>query len=716
MPTTTPPQNTPASPRQSVLTASLPSLSPALRRDLLALCLFALATLLLLFPIVLNADRWVLNPGDPLLNAWILGWDVHALCHNVREFFNANIFYPYYRTLAFSEDLLGDLPIALPVIWLTGNALLAHNLVLLLSFVLGGWAMYFTVSRLTGSGWAGLVAGAVYAFNPYRLAHLGHIQLLATQALPLVVYCADRLWVRGAWRHWWALLVLFNLQFLCGYYLGIFMALGLSLLLVGYLLAGAVALNRRLVWQLVLFCALTAALNLPLALPYLTVSRTLGLQRTMEDISWLSARPRAYLLSDPAHWLYGRFNRWAGLRDQNGEQNLFLGLVAWLAVIAGLALTRRGDVGRRRLWVWAGVLGALVVLSWGPELRLGSLSLPLPYRLLFDHVPGFRGIRVPARLIVVVSALVALVGGVGVAQVLRRLSSLPAPRARLLSRSVGAVLCLAVLVESGLTCPPGTIVPPCSEAPEVYKWLATQPPVVTAELPISTNATLQAYTQSTRQYYSLCHWQRTVNGYSGFATSVYGAIGATSQEFPNVATLQWLQGVRVNLLVLHRDLYEDARWEEVASRLPAFGGQLVPVGVFGQAEVLRVALPGWNAGETPPEFGGAVRLVGFTTAVESGEAPTLRLYWQLGRALPSATVRARFVRADGTGRADVQRPLGADALACASWHIGEVYVQKLPVPAGRPARCQLSLAEPRAGQELPIRTGAEALPALLLDL
>jgi len=45
--------------------------------------------------------------GDPLLNAWILGWDAERLKHGLTGLWDAPIFYPYLRTLAFSEHLLG---------------------------------------------------------------------------------------------------------------------------------------------------------------------------------------------------------------------------------------------------------------------------------------------------------------------------------------------------------------------------------------------------------------------------------------------------------------------------------------------------------------------------------------------------------------------------------------------------------------------------------
>jgi hypothetical protein len=52
--------------------------------------------------------------GDPLLNTWILWWNTQVLPLTER-WWHASFFYPATDTLAFSEHLLGLLPISAPV-------------------------------------------------------------------------------------------------------------------------------------------------------------------------------------------------------------------------------------------------------------------------------------------------------------------------------------------------------------------------------------------------------------------------------------------------------------------------------------------------------------------------------------------------------------------------------------------------------------------------
>ena len=78
--------------------------------------------------------------GDALLNMWTIGWVAHQLPRDPRHLFDANIFYPERLTLAYSEAMIVQGALALPVIAAGGSPVLAFNLVLLAGFALTGWA------------------------------------------------------------------------------------------------------------------------------------------------------------------------------------------------------------------------------------------------------------------------------------------------------------------------------------------------------------------------------------------------------------------------------------------------------------------------------------------------------------------------------------------------------------------------------------------------
>ena len=105
--------------------------------------------------------------GDPLLNAWILAWDADRIRHGFQGLWDSPNFYPYLGTLTYSEHFLGVTPFSAPVQWLSGNPVLAYNVVFLFSYVLAGAGMYWLAVSITGNRLAALVAGLAFAFLPY---------------------------------------------------------------------------------------------------------------------------------------------------------------------------------------------------------------------------------------------------------------------------------------------------------------------------------------------------------------------------------------------------------------------------------------------------------------------------------------------------------------------------------------------------------------------
>lgn len=76
------------------------------------------------YPLILHFHTHILDHGDSLLNTWILAWDFHILKTNPLNLFNANILYPAEHALAFSEHMIGVLPVFAPFYALTGNPIL----------------------------------------------------------------------------------------------------------------------------------------------------------------------------------------------------------------------------------------------------------------------------------------------------------------------------------------------------------------------------------------------------------------------------------------------------------------------------------------------------------------------------------------------------------------------------------------------------------------
>ena len=168
------------------------------------------------------------DPGDPILNAWILWWSTKAVPITT-AWWNAPMFFPAIGTFAFSEHLLGEAPIAWPIIAVTGNPLFGYNVALLASYVFCGLGAYFLAFTLTKRHDASFVAGVAYAFAPYRLAQLPHIQVLWACWAPVCLAALHRYDRDPRWK--WAALAAaaWLMQSLCNGYFMFFLSVLVAL-------------------------------------------------------------------------------------------------------------------------------------------------------------------------------------------------------------------------------------------------------------------------------------------------------------------------------------------------------------------------------------------------------------------------------------------------------------------------------------------------------
>lgn len=518
---------------------------------LAVLGLMCLLSLAMTWPLAGDLRSSLNDFGDPLLNSWILWWDVRALTTPGLSLFNAPIFHPSPLTLAYSEHMLVNALMAAPVLLLGGDALLAHNLVFLASFALCGLGAYLLAYELTGSRGAALIGALGFAFAPFRFGHLGHLQLQTAQFMPLVLLYLHRWAVAPSWRHILLMGLFWLLQILsCGYY-ALFISLAVGLFLLYYGLRGG-WWRQGLRWRQMAAVGLAVGLLvLPLFWPYMQVKKDLGFVRSADNAASFAALPWHYLAAPPANLLYGQLS--APLRGSEGE--LFLGLTLSGLVLGGLlARGRRPETEARDQGPWWRLapdqafylLLALVALwaSLGPRWGL--------YALLYKLVPGFDALRVPARLAVLVSLAWAMLAAWG----WQRLA-LWRPWGDKARRLLLAGLAFLVLLEACSVPVPWLKI--YDFTPPVYQWLARQDQgSVVFEVPTMGHMGDQAR-DARYLYWSSKHGQTLVNGYSGFFPRDYQQLATMASRLPQAGELlPELRRRGTRFLVLHLKEYPRA--------------------------------------------------------------------------------------------------------------------------------------------------------------
>lgn len=552
---------------------------------------FVAAAVALTYPFVFHLGDAVRDPGDPLLNTWILAWDAHALATDPLHLFQANIFYPFPGSLTFSETLIGGAIFAAPLIWLTGNPVLAHNVLSFASFVLCGLGAYTLTYHLTRHRGGALLAGILFAYCPYRFDQFSHLQLLLIQWLPFALLFLHRGFASGRMRDFAGFGLFFTLQALSSFYYAFFTAIAVGTFLTFELLTRPASRRPAILVRLGAALLTSGLFVLPFGLPYFESQKLFGFERGLDEVIDLSASFQDYLAAPPGNAIYGALTRpFTSPTKWPAEHFIFPGLIGPILLLVGLIAWRRPvapkgqlldeertlenirrplveiEVSATREQIrYLLLFGLAFVLSLGPFLRvLGHLTrVPLPYLFLYRVVPGFTALRAPVRFDVIVMLSLAVLAGYGLARVdavARRYQGVLS-RVLVSGAVVGSALEFSSVPVAMSPIQVGQSIPP------VYHWLAEHDraaPVV--EIPVSEQADFFY------EYFSTYHWHPVVNGQSGFVPPGYAEIAADANAFPERRAVRSLAALGVRYVVVHGTSLGPRRRQAILDETSSSGG------------------------------------------------------------------------------------------------------------------------------------------------
>ena len=234
---------------------------------------------------------------------------------------------------------------------------------------------------------------------------------------------------------------------------------------------------------------------------------------------------------------------------------------------------------------------AAALLALGP--RIMSAGRPLgygPYYWLYRYVPGFDGVRVPSRYLMLVACFLAVLAGLGAAALLARLS-------RRAGIAILAAASLVILAESWVAPMPSNV-PLASRGFELtaralytgremgplYQYVRDAPgDVVLIEFPFGD----PAY-EILASYYAGYHRRPLVNGYSGFFPEPYlrRATFLDHIPFDLETAYKAVQSSGATHALVHEAAFEDGRGHEMTDWLLRNGARVV--GTYGSDKLLQL--------------------------------------------------------------------------------------------------------------------------------
>jgi F5/8 type C domain-containing protein len=386
-----------------------------MKRLLVPLAVYIVLTAAMMYPLLLHpASVYPHDLGDPVLNSWLLWWSTKAVPLTT-AWWNAPMFYPAGDAMAFSELLLGMLPLTAVVQWITHNPVIAYNIAFLVSFPLSGLAAYLLAIELierpeqpaegghpVGATEAGhylrrsaaFLCGFAFAFAPYRMGHLAHLQVMAYYWTPIALLGLHR-YLRTRETRWLAVFgAAWLMQSLTNGYALFHVSLFLVLWLIWFVR------DLRTLARILAAWAVAAIPMLPILLKYRQVHRALHLVRDINEIKANSVGFGDILAASPDLAVWG--NR---LVPPHGENAIFPGATMLIVGLASFVVWRVWRYGANesrtrdeRVLIVLSAIAALVGMSvyvvgpWaiGP-LTVSELRKPLSLAILFRVLGFLRG-------------------------------------------------------------------------------------------------------------------------------------------------------------------------------------------------------------------------------------------------------------------------------------------------------------------------------------
>jgi hypothetical protein len=554
----------------------------------LAFVYFVIATIVMTYPLVLKMGTAAIGGGggDGTYFIWLVRWYQKALFElKISPFFNPYMNYPQGWNMATTDITPAMVALALPGSLLFGPTW-GYNFAMLVSFVLSGWGMYLWVKHLTKSDLAGLIAGTIFAFIPFKMAHYitGHLSLAGTQWFPFYFWGLFDLLKQEKFS-WKPVLMASISAGLIGltspYY--VYMTIIMSgVFLMGFLIfKGNKRLNNKVFWKSVMAFGLLAAILVGLSmLPYLNLNAQNGLaDRSVDYLNRYSASPTDFFIPSIKQFLWGQWIDDYFDPDFFNEATLYIGAVSFVLAVIAWWKWRKSEfpdlLGISLLVILVSfVLAMGIQLHWlGKQVtflprylqpifhRTDMPQIYLPAYYLYKFLPFFSKMRVMMRFGLFTLIFFSMTAGLGAYM----LTKAVAPR---IKPWVGIVLLTLVFIDFYPGYLTGFVT---TAARPVDAWLASQPDTgAVAQFPFSQES------DQNQVYNTIVNLKPYLGGYfNANQPEQYLRIRPVMDGFPSPDSVAMLEQLGVAYVVVDSSQYSN--YPDVDQSIQAFGLQLLHV-------------------------------------------------------------------------------------------------------------------------------------------
>src|SRR5258706_1445870 len=119
-------------------------------RTTISFFIFFFLAIYITYPLIFHLGEY---SNSEVVITWIQNWVIHSLFTNPLRLFEANIYYPFHNTLAYSDLFLPTSLLALPVYFFIREPLVLSNVTFISSLFILGFSIYLLSYYITRNYW-----------------------------------------------------------------------------------------------------------------------------------------------------------------------------------------------------------------------------------------------------------------------------------------------------------------------------------------------------------------------------------------------------------------------------------------------------------------------------------------------------------------------------------------------------------------------------------
>lgn len=371
--------------------------------------LFFLVFIFIFRNLVFNINKNLISQADYLFVIWQIYQNINKiLTLDFLNFFNINAFYPNKLTLLFSDTLLPQSILALPLSLITNNRILVFNILFIFTFLLDYLSLFLFWQKLFKNDLISFIGSIFFIFSPYFHLQLGHFQMLSYWPFFFSLYFLLKNKEKKAFKNIFYVGFFLAIQFLASVYIAYFLAFMVFIFYLVYIPGSKQ--KKEYIKEIILIFLIFFILDGVFIKNYISVKSIYQIKRDTKEYIQYSAHLSDYFFTSNINSLLHKsffLNKWNSLDKHSlGEKSSFPGFLFSTLFLIGLFSInfRKGNfnilvkLNKERLFFIILLLSGFY-FSLGPRLSFNGnyAHIPTVYHLILNGFPLIQPIRALAR-------------------------------------------------------------------------------------------------------------------------------------------------------------------------------------------------------------------------------------------------------------------------------------------------------------------------------